>query len=71
LELQNITDVNSHVIYGQFLTGGAAQQLWQEINDAGSEHSKSDDFQSLSAGASFSEVLEAVKGIIRTRGEIR
>jgi len=50
------------------VTGGAAQVIWQEINDGGSEYSKTIEFQTLSHGASFSDVTEAVKSIIKRSG---
>ena len=47
------------------VTGGAAQLIWQEINESGSEYSRTREFQALTHGVSFSDISEAVKAIIR------
>ncbi|MEN6636975.1 MAG: SIR2 family protein, partial [Clostridiaceae bacterium] len=47
------------------VTGGAAKIIWNEINDSGSDYSKTIEFQVLANGNTFMEVLDAVKKIVK------
>lgn len=49
------------------VTGGAASELWDDINNSKSSYSQTADFQALSRGTTFEAVFEAVKKIVKTR----
>ncbi len=49
------------------VTGGAASELWDDINNSKSSYSQTADFQALSRGTNFEAVFEAVKKIVKPR----
>lgn len=65
LEEGHLSITQGNIVIPIAVTGGAARQLWIEINDTKSEFSKSADFQVLSSG-SYSEVFQAVVNIIKS-----
>lgn len=66
LEEGHISIDQGNVVIPLSVTGGAAKQIWQEINATKSEYSQSESFQNLSTGTTFEAVLEAVKKIIKS-----
>lgn len=46
------------------VTGGAASEIWDEINKSGINYSTSLEFQALKSGTTIDEVIDAVKKII-------
>lgn len=66
LEEGNLSIEQGNVVIPIAVTGGAAQQLWQEINSSGSAYSQTDDFKALAASdATFEKVMDAVKNIVK------
>ncbi|MEG1725846.1 MAG: SIR2 family protein [Anaerovoracaceae bacterium] len=46
------------------VTGGAASEIWNEINKSGSDYSTLAEFQALRGGTTFDDVIVAIKKII-------
>lgn len=65
LEEARLSVAQGNTVIPIAVTGGAAQVIWEEINSSESDYAKSEEFQTLAKGKSFSDVFDAVKKIVK------
>lgn len=66
LEEAKISIAQGNTVIPIAVTGGAAKQLWEEMNETEKEYVKTKDFQTLSTGETFESVFAAVKRIVES-----